>query len=238
MNHLSEEQLVLHYYGEEGDAAAHLEHCAACRKEYQEIVRVLDACREVTVPEPVPAFETLMWQKLAPELRKPRTPWWRHGWMLAPVMAGMLAAAFFIGRISTVKVPVAGETAQAIPAQGRERILLVAMGDHLQRSQMVLVELANAKPGDAPDIHLAQERARDLVSENRLYRQTASLSGANEFSGLLDELERVLTDVANSPARISSPELQQIQRRIESRGLIFKIRVIDSNLKQKGTEKL
>jgi hypothetical protein len=76
------------------------------------------------------------------------------------------------------------------------------------------------------------------VSENRLYRQTASLSGDNEFLGLLDELERVLTDVANSPERISSPELQQIQQRIESRGLIFKIRVTDSNLQQKGVEKL
>jgi CTP:molybdopterin cytidylyltransferase MocA len=135
-----------------------------------------------------------------------------------------------------VKSPVT--VAQGSAAQGRERILLVALGDHLQRSQMVLVELVNATPGDSSDIRIAQERARNLVSENRLYRQTASLSGDNEFLGLLDELERVLTDVANSPERISSPELQQIQQRIESRGLIFKIRVTDSNLQQKGVEKL
>ncbi len=85
---------------------------------------------------------------------------------------------------------------------------------------MVLVELANVRPADSQDIRLTQERARDLVSANRLYRQSALISGDHEFVGLLDDLERVLTDIANSPSRISSPELQQIQQRIESRGII------------------
>jgi hypothetical protein len=207
----------------------------------RDIARVLDACREYPAPDPHPAFESRLWHNLAPELVPPAVLLpvlfrRRIATIWIPALAALLAAAFFLGRVSLKSPPT--PVAQAMPAAGRERILLVAMGDHLERSQMVLVELVNTGPGPAPDIHLAQQRARDLVSENRLYRQTASMSGDNEFLSLLDDLERVLTDVANSPAHISSPELLQIQQRIESRGLIFKIRVVDSNLQQKGAEKL
>ena len=52
--------------------------------------------------------------------------------------------------------------------QGHDRILLVAVGDHLERSQMVLVELMNATPGESLDISSQQQVAEDLVSENRL----------------------------------------------------------------------
>jgi hypothetical protein len=38
---------------------------------------------------------------------------------------------------------------------------------------MVLVELANANPKGSLDISSERERAADLVSESRLYRQTA-----------------------------------------------------------------
>jgi hypothetical protein len=240
MTHLTEQQLVLHYYGEEPDAAAHLALCPTCRSEYQDIVRVLDACRDFPVPDPHAAFESKLWHNLnlKPSLLQSlgRTGFRlsRHLWL--PALAALLILAFFLGRYTHPTPP--PQVAQATSAPGRERILLVALGDHLERSQMVLVELVNTKANASPDIRLAQERARDLVSESRLFRQSASLSGDNEFLSLLDDLERVLTDVANSPAHITSPELRQIQQRIESRGLIFKIRIVDSNLQQKGTEKL
>ncbi len=234
MRHLDEEQLMMHYYGEESAAAAHLEQCAVCREEYRSLERVLETVRECGPPEPAASFEVLTWQKLAPELNGRASPWWSRVWVLGPAVAALVLIAFFAGRVSGPKPGLA----QITPAQGRERILLVALGDHLQRSQMVLVELANAQPGDAPDIRRVQERARDLVGANRLYRQTAAFAGDTEFSGILDDLERVLTDVANRAAPLSSPELTEIQQRIESRGLIFKIRVIDANLQQKGSTKL
>jgi hypothetical protein len=103
---------------------------------------------------------------------------------------------------------------------------------------MVLVEIANAKPGDMADIHLSQQRAQELVSENRLYSQTAAQAGDTEFTGLLEELGRVLTDIANGPSDLSTAELERIQHRIENRGLIFKIRVVGNNLQEKGSKQL
>ncbi len=141
-------------------------------------------------------------------------------------MAAALFSAFFIGRVtqpSSIATPV-----HQIADSGRERILLVALGDHLQRSQMVLLELAN---GDRSNFPAAQERARNLIGENRLYRQTALYSGDANYSALLDDLDRVLTAIANGQSQSSTTDADRIEQ------LLFKIRVTDSNL-EKGTEKL
>jgi hypothetical protein len=238
MTHLSEEQLILHYY-RESDASEHLQACEPCRAEFERLAEALDACNHYTVPERPAEYETMLWQRIAPEFRTRATAWWKRPFVLAPVLTGLLVAAFFAGRFSTHSQPPAMmAVADMISEQGRQKILMVALGDHLERSQMVLMEIANAQPGDKIDMHLARQRAQDLVSENRLYRQTSVLAGDSEFSGLLDELERVLTDIANGPSQLSSTELAEIQSRIESRGLIFKVRVVGTNLQQKGTKQL
>jgi len=60
MNHLTEEQLILHYYGEEGDASTpveallteqHLEGCGECRALYGSLVRVLNVVDSLPVPD-------------------------------------------------------------------------------------------------------------------------------------------------------------------------------------------
>ena len=53
-NHLTEEQLVLHYYGEEGDTLAaeqHLEGCEECRHVYVSLQRVLNVVDSLPIPE-------------------------------------------------------------------------------------------------------------------------------------------------------------------------------------------
>jgi hypothetical protein len=120
-----------------------------------------------------------------------------------------------------------------ISAAVRERILLVAVGNHLERSQMVLVELANA-PTDAPlDVSAERASADVLVSANRLYRQTAVRSGETALAAVLEELERVLIEVAAGPERLSPADLGELQRRIEARGLLFKIRVVGSQVRER-----
>ena len=54
MNHLNEEQLILLYYGEEGDALAvgrHLEECGDCRSLYGSLQRVLNVVDGLPVPD-------------------------------------------------------------------------------------------------------------------------------------------------------------------------------------------
>jgi len=117
--------------------------------------------------------------------------------------------------------------------KGSDRILLVALGDHLERSQMVLVELMNATPGESLDITSQRQLAQDLVSENRLYRQTAAREKDSSVTNLLDGLERVLVDIAHEPSKLTGPELENIKQRIEAQGIVFKVRVVGSQMKQR-----
>src|SRR5262249_16567343 len=114
-----------------------------------------------------------------------------------------------------------------------ERVLLVAVGDYLDRSQMVLVELANTNARGALDISSEQERAQDLVSEARLYRQTAAATGNASVTRILDELERVLVDIGHGPAQLSPAELDKLRKRLEAEGILFKIRVVNSNVRNR-----
>jgi anti-sigma factor RsiW len=155
--------------------------------------------------------------------------------------AALVVMAFFTGRFvhereqqnaSQHNAAGGAERASAEQAMVRERVLLIAVGDHLERSQMVLVELAHAETRGVLDISQERQLADDLVASNRLYRQTAQEMGQTNVAGLLDELERVLVEVARGPSTVSIGQLADIQQRIESQGILFKVKVIGSEIRQ------
>ncbi len=117
--------------------------------------------------------------------------------------------------------------------QVRERILLIDLGDHLDRSQRVLVELVTAEGATASDRSSERDRAEQLVWANRLYRETAAATGDSSVVDLLDQLERVLVEVAASPSNPSAREMDDVRRRIESGSLLFKVRVVSTDLQER-----
>ncbi len=194
--------------------------------------RVLDAMNGLEVPEPLDGLSERVWQRIAPELAASRPRWrdWLAPGRLAAVgaMAALVIAAFLAGRVSQRQTQTAG-----LSGPVRERIMLVAVGEHLEQSQMILIELMNSNAKGTVDISEEQQRAQDLIGENRLYRQAALRTGDKSVSNVLDELERVLLDVAHSPSKLNSAEFEQIRQRIEADGILFKIRVVGSNLRER-----
>lgn len=239
MTHLTEEQLVLHYYGDGTDRAGaetHLAACGTCRQEFTLLRAALDAVDGPAVPERGPEYGAEVWRRLEPHLPERRArrrfdfAWLRPPvWASAMAVAGLVIAAFFAGHWVTEQ-RLKKEFARGAPARV-ERVLVVAVSAHLERSQMVLAEIANAEPGKG-SVDISEERqwAQDLLGENRLYRQTALRTGDAGVANVLDELERVLVEIANSPDKVSGDEFKAIRNRIETDGLLFKVRVIGSNL--------
>lgn len=239
--HPLEEQLVLYYYGDAPECGAHLDECEACRNAYQTLQRVLNSVDSLPVPERSADYEARVWQAVAAKLPV-RQPWYREwfgslGWRPVAAAAGVAAlviGAFFAGRTwkpgteektTLAKAKLSGPEA----AQVRERVLLVALGAHLERSKMMLTELANAQPVNGQfDISMEQDAAARLLDANRLYRQTASSAGNYQVSALLDELERVLLELAHSPARVPEEQIEDLRQRIEERSLLFKVKVFSS----------
>jgi hypothetical protein len=240
MNHLSEEELILHYYGEEGDAFAaehHLDQCDECRAHYGSLQRVLNVVDTLPVPARGEEYGREVWRSIAGRLPA-RRRWTLGGsWMwagAAAACAALLVAAFLAGRMfPTVARRPAAPVETVADKQAGEGVLLVAVGDFLERSQMVLIELTNANPDGKPDISAEQERAADLLNENRLYRQTALHTGNTAMAGVLDELERVLVDIAHQPAQMAPADLETLQQRLNSAGILFKVRVLGSNVKNR-----
>ena len=236
MNHLSEEQLILHYYGEEPDAPGaemHLDECAECRELYGSLARVLYVVDTLPVPSRLPEYGAEVWQRI--EHRLPaRRRWtfsapWR--WAAAAVaLASLLVVAFLAGRLYPPPRG-AGAMASAADPQLREGVLLVAVGDYLERSQTVLIELANASSDGPLDISSEQERAAGLLTENRLYRQTAAHTGDTAVTGVLEELERVLVDIAHQPSSMPPADVEKLRDRLRGQGILFQIRVLGANVK-------
>ena len=250
MNHLSEEQLILHYYGEPGETGAddaagdtlgserHLEECGDCRALYASLERVLNVVDGLPVPERSADYGAEVWQRI--EQRMEQSVWARRRtlWMLpaswrwaaaAAACAALMVTAFVAGR----SYPQRYKPTQisAADAQTGERVLLVAVGDYLERSQMVLIELTNANSQGSTDISAEQERAGGLVTETRLYRQTAARTGDARITGVLDELERVLVEITHAPSNMTPGQLEELRQRLEAEGILFKIRVLGSNVR-------
>lgn len=233
--HLTDDDLVLHYYGEEPRPArvdAHLDVCGGCRQRWEELRQTLAAVTEESAAGRAPVFGEVeierAWQALAPRLAAERHKSRFRRFSVPLALAASLVLAFTVGR----RWP----SAPPEPGGGPQRVLLVAVGDHLERSEMLLVELVNA-PADEPlDIGPEQVQAQELLGDSRLYRAAVTRSGEPGLASVLEEVERLLVEVAHRPSEISPDELKALRQRIESRGLLFKVRVLESQVREKQKE--
>jgi hypothetical protein len=242
MRHLTEEELIAYHEEhswERTELSRHLFACANCRAELERIEAVLTALDTLPVPDPGEDYGRRVWQQIAPRLIGHPLRWWQT-WLeprrlaAAGSLAAMVLLAFYFGRLSK---PVRPNHVSVTEDQVRERILFVEVGAHLGRSEMMLVELSHAEPKGAAqkqvNISAEQHRAEDLLEENRLYRQTALNQGDAQLASVLDELERVLLDVTHSPDELSPVQFEAIRQKIESRGILFKVRVVGKELQQR-----
>lgn len=125
-----------------------------------------------------------------------------------------------------------GSPAPASAGNARGRVLYAAVGEHLQRSELMLVEFNNVEAGGRQiDLTPQQEWAEDLVSENRLYRQSAADAGEAQMVSVLDDLERVLLEVAHAPVRADGEQLNRLRTRLDTQDLLFKVRVAGAGLR-------
>ncbi|MCU1350242.1 MAG: hypothetical protein JWO56_3272 [Acidobacteria bacterium] len=242
MPHLNDEQLVAHHY-RDADASPHLETCPECRAQLEMLRRVLALVDEMPVPERGDDYGEQVWNRLRWRLDRRK----RRTWISALAAAAVLALAFFLGRYyrdgggGEATRPVqqqiaATNTVSARPAalpveqetKGTDRILVFVVTDHLDSTGRMLMEVANADPKKSLDISAEQQRAGELVVSNRIYRQTAAQRGDARIATLLADIEPILVELSHAGATLSKDELASMQKRIESKGLLFKVRVMSA----------
>jgi anti-sigma factor RsiW len=256
--HLSEDELILHYYGEteRADQArvdSHLGSCAECRSaraKLHSVMALVDSAAPVEAPI---GFERIAWARLEPALdanhglvrrraarvydlvfgKSAREGGWFPQWALAGGVAALVITAFVAGRFSGGDVAGTTPGAAVVASVEPGRVLQTAVDDHLDLTQMMLVELANADTDGADILAGEQARAVDLVAANRVIRASALQSGDAQIVDILEDLERVLLEVANAPANVTSNDLTDLQSRITREDLLFRLRVIASEMRQR-----
>ena len=251
MQHLNEEQLVLHHYHDDEAAAPvaqHLAECDQCRAHYETLGRVLALVNELPIPERGDGYAEQVWQRLRWKMGGERR---RIRWQSLLAAAALVAVAFFAGQLwharNIAPIVPAGRSATATIAQqpSRDRLLLIVVSDHLDSSERMLTEVANANPKRSFDVSGERKRAEELVASNRIYRQSAAGSGDARVAMLLADLEPILVELAHADDKLMPDELVSLQKRIESKGLLFKVRVVGAQVggrevpaAQKGTNSL
>jgi hypothetical protein len=236
---------------------AHLQSCAACQALDRELRAVLALVDKEPLPEAPEGFEREMWARLEPvvsgpgrrhearlppspgfgapgkvDTTRPDTPWSFElpRWALAASVAALAVGSFALGRVWDTPPSSPGAPAGDVRAVS-ERMLRSEVEEHLERSQRVLVELVNAD--DSAPVVLAsdRERAADLVAAGRLYRHSAEEIGDAETRDLLEDVERVLVEVANGPDVETSNSLSEVRARISDQDLIFRLRVMTAEMR-------
>jgi len=244
MQHLTEEQLISHYY-HDGDAAfaeQHLAVCEECRAQFETLRKVLDLVDQLPIPERGDAYGDEVWTRLRWKLGSNRRRS-VYGWMsiAAALIVAFVGGIFWHARtqpsekpqaIVAHAVPAATPAAQpaAIASSSKDRLLLVVVSDHLDSSERMLLELSNADAKHPFDVASESKRAGELVASNRIYRQTAARRGETRIASLLSDLEPVLVELSHAGSTLSPDEIAALQKRIDSKGLLFKVRVVSAQV--------
>jgi hypothetical protein len=245
MRHLTEEEQLLSWYGElaDPDLIAHSRDCAQCREERERLRKFFAAIEDEELPSPADGYENRLWQRLQWQIDAPRERQ-RSWWKTAAAAAALLAVGYLAGRVadrptqSPATAVVSSPAPAAVQPVDTDRLLQLAARQHLDRSTRLLVELSNQST-ENPSLGSAPEEAENLLASTRLYR--ASSPGENDDAmRLLEELEPILLELAHSPEQLTAEQLTAIQKRIEEKELLLKLRLVASTLasESKPTEPL
>lgn len=245
MTHCSDDELVLHYYGEDAAPATHLAACGECAARYRELEAALQSVYSLEAPPRGEQYGLEVWTRIRHRLPDPQPSWqavWRTIWLQWPMatLAGaamvLIVAGFAAGRLWPDASPAPVETqAEVIEDDtAARRVLVLTVADHLERSERMLTDIMNAS--DGADISTEQLWADDLLAASRLYRYDAIDTNELSVASVLEELERTLLEIVHRPATATAADLEEMRRRIDSAALLFKVRVLSTELRERGLD--
>jgi hypothetical protein len=242
MKHLTEEEMIGHFYSEDlcqAEVEIHLQTCKQCAQVYEEFSQLLRSVPAPALPLRGSEYGAQVWQSIQGSLQPYRPMrkghiFYRPQFAYAAACLLFLAGAFWAGRFwerahSNPLVP-------SSELQTKERVVLFVLDNHFDRSERLLVQLNHAGgERDYADLPL-QTEAQQLLSDNQLYRQSAVQANDPLLNAALDHLERVLLEVANSGNELTRRDIASIQQEMNTQGLLFQIRVLRARISEQKTD--
>lgn len=242
MSNVTNEDLVLLYYGEHEDPglAATVAASQELSARFEALGTELGAIDHFTPPERSDDYGADLWMKLSPRLAaaEKQSPgfWKTFGQSLARPrlsltgafsLVAVVALAFLLGRESSQPNPIAPEVMMSSALSGADsgRLLTSSVSGHLEQVNLMLTEFAHMPESDGGEA----ERATDMLVANRLYRKAAQARGDSMLAKFLGELEPMLIELAYEAHRASPATRDRMQKEVRD-NLLFKVRLISQQL--------
>ena len=243
MNKITDEDLILLFYGEHDDPAL-----AATVAESGELSQRFDTlCAELKMadayrpPHRGSDYGADVWQRIAPHLAGGKEPARVRlsGWLQALAqprfsLAGALSialiavVAFMLGRNDGQQgidqQPMPG-VATIMASIDSDRLLNHSVSGHLEEVNLVLTQFANTAEPNGSEA----QYATDMLVANRLFRRAATAQGNHKLAAFLGELEPLLIEMAYGAQSGSQATRERMQKEVRE-SLLFRVRVMNNQL--------
>lgn len=221
----------------------HLATCPQCAEEYQQLLWTLNIMNRRQAPAMDPAYWEGFWDRLSgrlePGKRKLFRPDWRRwippvtipvrpAWVPVAAAVLLVATGIFIGRstyLSRTGAPAHARAAVLDPALVAEFNTLA--GRYLERSRILLLGLGNfdTEYDDPAVFNFSQQQmiSQELLYQGRELRSHKVAASNQGLQYLVDEIELILLQLANSEGENLKWTIQLVQEGIEKNSILLKI---------------
>jgi hypothetical protein len=237
---------------ERDEALAHVETCAPCRRELDELRAMVLAIEgdpvrhaepELSLPVLVDRVEREVERALVAPSGRPR--WWL---VTLPAAAAVLAVAVIVPRLVPRFRP---ERVASSPSPSARAILASAVPDDVldrlernvarahaarylsdARDVLVAVSAPDAdceRAAGTVDVGEARDRSRQLLARRALAVETGGEAVASARD-VLDDVELALREVAELPACVRRSDIARVQQQVERERLLMRIRLMTREL--------
>ena len=222
----------------------HLATCPNCAEEYRQLSWTLKVMERRQAPAVAPAFWNGYWQRLSRRLEReraaPARPKWqewfqpvmvplRPAWITAAAAVLLVATGVFIGR--SIYMSQSGGAAAAAragvfdPAAVAEFNSLASR--YLERSRVLLLGLDNfdTEYDDPAVIDFSRQQliSQELLYQGRELRGHRVAASNQGLQYLIDQIEIILLQLANSEGENLKWTIQLVQEGIEKNTILLKI---------------
>jgi hypothetical protein len=237
--------------GRSATVAEHLEKCPECRKEVEELRKVMDGAGAVK-GEIREALRSVDWDALPDRIadyvydRAPRPKRAPQFWFLQPrlrpVLAG-LAMGLILGSLgmylllrNTPSSPVrdrgffaSGEFLDRVELEMARRETV----DYLEKSQYVLLDMFGT-PGapEATRTAVNAAQAKKLLSKKKYLNAQLEKFQMAKAKAICDQIETLFLELAQISDELPEAELAKIQKFVQDRQLLLKINLVKQELQR------
>lgn len=247
MKHITDEDLILLFYGEHDDPAlaSTVAESSELSSRFERLSAELRLADNFVPPHRDDAYGSEVWQQLSPRLgddsgtANNRLQRWfkavsQPRFSLAGALSFILVAAlaFTLGR-NGGQAPtdnpdqLIGTPTLVLEGLDSNRLLSHSVSTHLEQVNVVLTQFVNSSESSTNE----SGNATDMLVANRLYRQAAASQGKHQLAAFLADLEPLLIEMAYEAQLGSEASRERMQQEVKN-GLLFRVRVMKKQLKK------